>query len=75
MLLLLTSPASLLGLLLYLVIFLIVAGLIFWAVNRLSTAFGIPEPIRTVIIVALVIIIVIGLIYFLLGGIPAPSLR
>lgn len=70
--LLLAVPATgLLGLLIYIVVLLIVAGLIFWAVNKLSAAFGIPEPIKTVIIVALVIIVVIGLLYVLLGAMPA----
>lgn len=72
--LLLALPASgLLGMLIYLVVLLIVAGLIFWAVNRLSAAFGIPEPIRTVIIVILVIFIVLSLLYVLMGG-AAPKL-
>lgn len=74
-LLLVGSPVVLLSLLLYLVIFLVVAGLIFWSVNKLTVAFGIPEPVKTVIIVALVIIMVIGIIYFLVGGVGAPLPR
>jgi len=67
--LLLAAPlGGLLTLLLYLVIFLVVAGLIFWCVRALSAAFGIPEPIKTVIIVVLVIIFVIALLYFLLNS-------
>ena len=69
MLLLLVAPiGGMLTLLIYLVVFLIVAGLVFWCVRALSAAFGIPEPIKTVIIVALVIIFVIALLYFLLGA-------
>lgn len=68
-LLLLVAPiGGMLTLLIYLVVFLIVAGLVFWCVRALSAAFGIPEPIKTVIYVALVIIFVIALLYFLLGS-------
>lgn len=72
-LLLLIAPplTGLLGLLIYLVVFLVVAGLIFWCVQRLSAAFGIPEPVKSVIIVAVVIIFVISLLYFLVGGVPS----
>lgn len=64
------AAGGLLALLIYLIIFLIVAGLIFWAVTKLSAAFGVPEPIKTVIIVLLVVICVIALLYFLLGSLP-----
>ena len=59
---------GLLGLLIYLIVFLVIAGLIFWCVQKLSAAFGIPEPIKTVIVVARVVIFVISLLYFLIGG-------
>lgn len=75
MTLLLFALPSLITLLIYLVVFLIVAGLVFWAVNKLSAAFGIPEPIRTVVIVVLVIIFVVVLLYFLLGALPVAGLR
>lgn len=64
------TGSNLITLLVYLVVFLVIGGLIFWAVNKLSAAFGIPEPIRTVVIVALVIVFVIALLYFLLGALP-----
>lgn len=64
------SPIALAWFLIYIVVFLIIAGLVFWAINKLSAAFGIPEPIRTVIIVLLVIVIIIGLLYMILGGAP-----
>lgn len=70
LLLLTASPMGMITLLIWLVVFLIVAGLIFWSVNKLSAAFGIPEPIKTVLIVILVIVIVAGLLYFLLGNLP-----
>lgn len=68
-LLFLTAPAlgGLLMLLIYVVVFLIVTGLIFWCINKLIAAFGIPEPIRTVITVAYVIFVIIAVAYFLLG--------
>jgi len=62
------AASGLLGLLLYLVLFIIVAGTIFWAVNKLSTAFAIPEPIRSVIIVLAVLIMVFALLYIFFGG-------
>ncbi len=69
-LLLAASPMAMLTLLIYLIVFLIVAGLIFWAVRALCGAFGIPQPIQTVITVVLVVICVIALLYFLLGNLP-----
>lgn len=70
--LLLAAPAisGLLLLVIYVVVFLVIIGLLFWAVTRLGAAFGIPEPIKTVVIVALVIVCVIAALYFLLGGLP-----
>ncbi len=71
MLLLLTpiiAANGLLGLLLYLVLFIIVAGTLFWAVNKLSAAFAIPEPVRSMIIVIAVLIMVFALLYIFLGG-------
>lgn len=62
------AAGGLLGLLLTVVVILVVLGLLFWAVTRLSAAFGIPEPIKSVIIVILVIICVIALLYALIGG-------
>lgn len=70
MLLLFAAPLGLLTLLIYVVVALIVLGLLWWAVTRLSAAFGIPEPIKTVIIVLLVIICVIAILYALLGNMP-----
>lgn len=64
------AAGGLLSLLLQLVILLIVAGLIFWAVNKLCAAFSVPEPVRTVIIVVLVIILVLLLLQLLFGVLP-----
>lgn len=70
MILLLGAPAlgGMVTLLIVLVIFLLVAGVLFWAVQRLCAAFGVPEPIRTVIIVLFVLIVVIGIVYYVFGG-------
>lgn len=56
-----------------LVVFLIVIGLIFWAVNQLAGAFGIPAPIVIVIQVVLVIAIIVYLLQFV--GAIGPVLR
>lgn len=64
------APGGLFSLLLALIVILIVAGLIFWAVNKLSAAFGIPAPIVTVIHVALVVIVVLLLLGMLFGAVP-----
>jgi hypothetical protein len=69
-LLLAAAPLGLLTLLIYVVVGLIILGLLWWAVTRLSAAFGIPEPIKTVIIVILVIFCVIAVLYALLGNMP-----
>lgn len=53
--------------------YLIIIGLLFWASTRLIAAFGIGEPVRTIIYVALVIVTV--LLVAPLLGIPLPALR
>lgn len=52
---------------------LIIIGLVFWAVRALCAAFGIGEPITTVIYVILVIFIVLWLVSFMGYG-PAVSI-
>jgi hypothetical protein len=69
-LLLAPFAGGLLTLLVWLLIVLVIAGLLFWCINRLSAAFGIPAPIVTVIQVALVVIVVVGILYALLGAMP-----
>jgi hypothetical protein len=55
----------------YLVIFALVAYLIFWLLGRLPT----PEPIRTIVLVAFIIVAILWLLS-LLGGLgPLPHLR
>lgn len=60
-----------------LVVFLIVIGLLFWAVRALSAAFSIPAPIVAVIHVLLVIIVVLWLLqtFGLLSGGPRLQIR
>lgn len=50
--------------LLGLLVFLIVAGTIVWAARKLLTAFGIGDPIATVVWVVLVILILIAFLNY-----------
>ena len=59
--------------LLSLLIVLIIIGVLFWAVRALSAAFGIPQPIVTVIYVLLVVFVLIWLLQTL--GAVGPVLR
>ncbi len=56
-----------------LLVWLLVFCIVYWAATRILAAFGVGEPIHTVVIVILVIV---GL-YILLGqlGVGLPSLR
>lgn len=47
---------------------LIIIGLVFWAARALCSAFGIGEPITTVIYVLLVIIVILWLVSLIGGG-------
>jgi uncharacterized membrane protein YwzB len=51
---------------------LVIIGLVFWAVRALCAAFGIGEPIVTVIYVVMVIVVILWLVG-LMG--VSPSLR
>ncbi len=68
-----TRPMTLLGLLLL----IIILGVVFWAAKALLGAFGVPEPIRTVILVLLTLVALVlvlqsfGVSTPWLGG-PAP---
>ena len=53
---------------------LIVIGLVFWAARALMAAFGIGDPIATVVYVILVIGFILWLLGFV-GLIPAVRLR
>ena len=58
-----------------LVVVIIIAGLIYWAVHRLAGAFGLPAPVTTIIDVILVIIIVLYLLQVLGVMSGGPTLR
>lgn len=53
-----------------LLVFLIILGVLFWAVRALSVAFGIPAPVVTVIYVLLVVIALLWVLsaFGLIGG-------
>lgn len=55
------------GTLISLVIYLIIAGLIYWAVTTILAVVPLPEPIRTVINVIMIVILVLIVVYALLG--------
>jgi hypothetical protein len=57
-------------------VFLIVIGLLFWAVRALAGAFSIPAPIVTVIYVLLVVVCVLWLLqsFGLMGAGPTLKL-
>jgi hypothetical protein len=57
------------------VIYLIIAGLIWWAVTTILGVIPLPEPIRTVINVIMIVVLVLIVIYALmplLHNIPLP---
>ena len=45
-----------------LVVFVIVAGLVYWAIHRIAGAFGLPAPIVAVLDVILVVVCVVYLL-------------
>lgn len=58
-----------------LVIYLVIAGLIWWAAQAIIAVLPIPEPIRTVINVVIVVIVALICIYALLAVIPHGPIR
>ena len=59
-------------------IYLIICGLIYWAVTTILAVVPLPEPIRTVVNVILIVILVLIVIYALLPllhAVPFHSLR
>jgi len=47
-------------LIVYIIFFLIAAGILWWAVNALITAFAVPQPFATVIIVVTILLLLLG---------------
>ena len=52
------------------VIYLIIAGLIWWAVTTILAVIPLPEPIKTVVNVIMIVILCLIVIYALLPLIP-----
>ncbi len=59
------------SLLITLIVFCIVAGLIYW----LLTMLPLPEPFKMIVMCAFILILILLLIGFLFGGIEMPHLR
>ena len=60
------------------IIYLIIAGLIWWAVTTILGVIPVPEPIKTVINVLMIVVLCLIVIYALLPLIPGahvPRLR
>ena len=60
------------------IIYLLIAGLIWWAVTTILGVIPLPEPIKTVINVLMIVVLCLIVIYALLPLIPggqAPRLR
>jgi hypothetical protein len=55
------------GALITLLIVLLVAALVFWVLQQL----GLPDPIRKIVYVVVVVVLAIWLLYFLIGFLPA----
>jgi hypothetical protein len=58
------------GTLISIILYLIIAGLIWWAVKTIIGVIPLPEPIKTVINVLLIVVICLICIYALLPLIP-----
>lgn len=57
------------------VIYLLIAGLIWWAVTTILGVIPLPEPIKTVINVIMIVILCLIVIYALMPLIPHGNLR
>jgi hypothetical protein len=64
------------GTLINVIVYLLIAGLIWWAVTTILGIIPLPEPIKTVINVLMIVVICLIVIYALLGLLGgAPNLR
>ena len=59
---------TMLSMVLMIFLFIILVGLAYWGANALLNAFGVGDPIRTVIIVGLVILLVVIFLSMFFGG-------
>ena len=57
------------------IIYLIIAGLIWWAVTTILGVIPLPEPIKTVINVLMIVVLCLIVIYALLPLIPGGHVR
>ena len=57
------------------IIYLLIAGLIWWAVTTVIGVIPLPEPIKTVVNVLLVVVLCLILIYALMPLLHLPRLR
>jgi hypothetical protein len=57
------------------IIYLLIAGLIWWAVTTILGVIPLPEPIKTVIHVLMIVVLCLIVIYALLPLIPGGHVR
>ncbi len=57
------------------IIYLLIAGLIWWAVTTILGIIPLPEPIKTVINVLMIVVLCLIVIYALLPLIPGGGVR
>lgn len=57
------------------IIYLIIAGLIWWAVTTILGVIPIPEPIKTVINVLMIVVLCLIVVYALLPLIPTSGIH
>lgn len=69
-LLLVASPMAVFGLAILVVIGLIVLGAIYWGANKILAAFGIGDPIRSVVSVLIVLLGLFFIVYYALSVLP-----
>lgn len=67
--------AAMIEVLISVIIYLLIAGLIWWAVTTILGVIPLPEPIKTVINVLMVVVLVLIIIYALLPLIPGGNVR
>jgi len=48
------------SLIIWILIFILVAGIAWWAITRLIAAFGIPDPLSTIIQVVVILILLLA---------------
>ena len=58
-----------------LVIYLVIVGLLWWAATTILAVIPLPEPIKTVVRVLLIVILCLVVIYALLGLVPHGNIK